>query len=54
MRAGQQESPLDYGTVIIPETYVVDRQGRIDRKIIGPQEWDSPTMVAYFDAALAR
>jgi len=45
---------LDYGTVVIPETYVIDRQGRIERKIVGPQQWDSPTMVAYFDAALAR
>jgi cytochrome c biogenesis protein CcmG, thiol:disulfide interchange protein DsbE len=45
---------LDYGSMMIPETYVIDRQGRIDRKIIGPQQWDSPTMLAYFDAALAR
>ena len=45
---------LDYGTVMIPETYVIDRQGRIDRKIVGPQRWDSPTMLAYFDATLAR
>ena len=44
----------DYGTVMIPETYVIDRQGRIDRKIIGPQQWDSPEMVAYFAAALTR
>lgn len=45
---------LDYGSVMIPETYVIDRRGRIDRKIIGPQQWDLPTMLAYFDAALAR
>ena len=45
---------LDYGTEMIPETYVIDRQGRIDRKIIGPQQWDSAEMMAYFDAALAR
>ena len=45
---------LEYGTVKIPETYVIDRQGRIDRKIIGPQDWNSPEMLAYFDAALGR
>jgi cytochrome c biogenesis protein CcmG, thiol:disulfide interchange protein DsbE len=45
---------LDYGTVMIPETYVIDRQGRIERKIVGPQEWNSASMVAYFDAALMR
>ena len=39
---------------MIPETYVIDRRGRIDRKIIGPQQWDSVEMMAYFDAALTR
>ena len=45
---------LDYGTAMIPETYVISRQGLIERKIIGPQEWDSPEMLTYFDATLAR
>lgn len=44
---------LDYGTVMIPESYVIDRRGRIARKLIGPQQWDSATMNAYFDALLA-
>lgn len=43
---------LDYGTVMIPETYVIDRNGRIDRKIVGPQDWTSPTMLAYLDSVL--
>jgi hypothetical protein len=37
-----------------PETYVIDRQGKIARKIIGPQDWNSPAMLAYFDDLLAR
>ena len=41
-----------YGTVQIPETYVIDRHGKIARKIVGPQQWDSPQMLAYFDAVL--
>jgi len=45
---------LDYGTVMIPETYVIDREGFIARKIIGPQQWDSAEMTGYFDATLAR
>jgi cytochrome c biogenesis protein CcmG/thiol:disulfide interchange protein DsbE len=44
----------DYGTSMIPETYVIDRRGRIARKIIGPQQWDSPEMLAYFDALLGQ
>jgi len=43
---------LDYGTVMIPETYVIDRNGRIDRKIVGPQDWTSPGMRAYIDSVL--
>ena len=45
---------LDYGTSIYPETYIVDRSGRIARKIIGPQEWDSPELVAYLDSLLGQ
>ena len=44
---------LDYGSVMIPETYVIDRKGRIARKVLGPQHWDSAAMNAYFDALLA-
>ena len=44
----------DYGTVMIPETYIIDRHGRIARKIIGPQQWDSPELTAYFDYLLAQ
>ena len=44
---------LDYGTVEIPETYIIDREGRIVRKVIGPQQWDSAAMNSYFDSILA-
>ncbi len=43
---------LDYGTTMYPETYVIDRHGRLDRKIIGPQDWTSPAMMAYLDSVL--
>jgi hypothetical protein len=38
---------------MIPETYVIDRQGYIVRKVMGPQQWDSANMNRYFDAVLA-
>jgi cytochrome c biogenesis protein CcmG/thiol:disulfide interchange protein DsbE len=44
----------DYGTTMIPETYIIDRHGKIARKVIGPQQWDSPEMLAYFDALLGQ
>ena len=34
-----------YGTVMIPETYLIDRQGRIARKIVGAQDWQSPEIM---------
>jgi peroxiredoxin len=52
----EQHSPIakTYGTVMIPETYIIDRDGKIARKIIGMQEWDSPEMLAYFDSILGK
>jgi len=49
-----QKIATDYGTSMWPETYVIDRKGKIARKIIGPQDWNSPDMVAYFDSLLSQ
>ena len=46
--------PADYGTSMWPETYIIDRNGVIVRKIIGPQDWNSPDMTAYFDSILGQ
>jgi cytochrome c biogenesis protein CcmG/thiol:disulfide interchange protein DsbE len=32
-----------------PETYVIDRSGVIRRKFIGPQQWDGPELLDYFN-----
>jgi cytochrome c biogenesis protein CcmG, thiol:disulfide interchange protein DsbE len=32
-----------------PETYVIDRSGIIRRKFIGPQPWDGPELLDYFN-----
>jgi hypothetical protein len=37
-----------------PDTYVIDRHGRIARKFMGPQKWDSPEILAYFDTLLGQ
>lgn len=42
--------PLSYGTVMYPETYIIGRNGKIERKLIGEQAWDSPAMISYFRA----
>ena len=45
---------LSYGTSMYPETYIIDRHGKIARKFIGYQQWDSPDMLAYFDYILGQ
>ncbi len=37
---------------MIPETYVIDRNGKIDRKLVGAQDWTSPQMMAYLNSVL--
>jgi len=43
-----------YGSSMIPETYIIDRRGRIQRKLIGPQDWTSPAMLSFIDSLLAQ
>ncbi|MGH9739480.1 MAG: TlpA family protein disulfide reductase [Candidatus Acidiferrales bacterium] len=51
-RDPSKQIPLSYGTTMYPETYVIDRDGKIDSKIIGPQDWTGPAMTAYLDSVL--
>jgi cytochrome c biogenesis protein CcmG, thiol:disulfide interchange protein DsbE len=53
-RDATKKSAADYGTTIYPETYIIDRHGKIARKFVGAQQWDSPEMLAYFDAILGQ
>jgi peroxiredoxin len=53
-RDPSKKSAQDYGTIMYPETYIIDRHGKIARKVIGPQQWDSSEMLSYFDAILGQ
>ncbi len=53
-RAPSTKIMHDYGTSLIPDTYVIDRHGRIARKFVSVQKWNSPEMLAYFDAILGQ
>ncbi len=44
--------PGTYGTSMYPETYVIGRDGRIARKIVGPQNWQDPHFVESIEALL--
>ena len=45
----EQKSSDKYGTWGWPETYIIDRNGIVRRKFIGPVEWTNPAMVAYLE-----
>ncbi len=42
-----------YGTFQFPESYIIDRSGRVAEKIIGPIDWQDPRVLS-FVAELAR
>jgi cytochrome c biogenesis protein CcmG, thiol:disulfide interchange protein DsbE len=45
--SGSQKANETYGTFKFPETYVIDGNGMIVRKFIGPIDWNSPDIVEY-------
>jgi cytochrome c biogenesis protein CcmG/thiol:disulfide interchange protein DsbE len=47
IRDAAQQSNALYGTFRFPESYVIDRQGTLQRKFIGPQVWTSPELADY-------
>ena len=38
-----------YGTVQIPETYVIDKNGFMRRKFVSSQDWTSPEILNFLD-----
>jgi thiol-disulfide isomerase/thioredoxin len=47
VRDVQQKTNEVYGTFKFPETYVIDRNGKIVRKFIGAADWTNPEIVEY-------
>ena len=41
-----------YGTFKYPETYIIDRNGKVVQKIIGPQNWTDPAYLNFFQSLL--
>lgn len=41
-----------YGTTGVPETFIVDRQGIIQKKIVGGMDWSAPDVISYLDTLL--
>ena len=47
VRDEAQKASTLYGTFGWPETYIIDRNGLIRRKFIGPVDWTSPEVTDY-------
>jgi peroxiredoxin len=43
-----------FGATGYPETFIIDREGRVINHTIGPEDWDSEQMLAYFEQLLAK
>lgn len=47
VRDPEQKSAALYGTHGWPETYIIDRNGIVRRKFIGPVDWNQPEIVDF-------
>ncbi len=45
---------ISYGTSKFPETYLIDAQGNVKLKFIGPRDWSDPRVVALLEELGAR
>jgi cytochrome c biogenesis protein CcmG, thiol:disulfide interchange protein DsbE len=42
----------DYGTFMYPETYIIDAQGKVLKKIAEPADWMAPEVTQYINSLL--
>jgi peroxiredoxin len=42
-----------YQTGGVPESFIVDRQGRLVEKVVGPRDWAHPNAITMFERLLA-
>lgn len=40
---------MAYGITGVPETFIIDKQGVVVKKVIGPMEWDGPEAAAFLE-----
>ncbi|MGA2436801.1 MAG: TlpA disulfide reductase family protein [Bryobacteraceae bacterium] len=43
----------EYGTFKFPETYIIDRAGKVVEKIVGPTDWSDPVTIGRIKALAA-
>jgi peroxiredoxin len=43
-----------YGTFQFPETYIIDQEGRVAEKVIGPVDWQDPRLITFVQELARR
>ena len=51
-RDPEADISASYGTFKVPETYIIDKSGKVVQKIIGPKNWNDPEIVNYVKSIL--
>jgi peroxiredoxin len=51
-RDPEENISSSYGTFKWPETYVIDRSGKVVQKYIGPRDWTDPKIVSSIKSLL--
>ena len=46
------QAPKAYGLTGVPETFVIDKNGVIVKKVIGGLDWSSPEVIAYLEGLM--
>ncbi len=49
-RDPQQALAARYGTFKFPETYIIDRNGRVAEKIVGAIDWQDPRIISFVES----
>jgi peroxiredoxin len=42
-----------YGTTGVPESFIIDKDGRLVEKVVGPRDWSHPNMLNLFQQLMA-
>lgn len=49
VRDAEQKSSKLYGTLKIPETYIIDRKGIVRRKFVSAVDWSQPEILDFLN-----
>lgn len=52
LTARDSQLHADYGTFMYPETYIIDSQGKVLKKIAEPADWMAPDVTQYINSLL--